>query len=583
MLALVTVAPAAPVVSAAPPAVSVTIDDSEARATLAILSKLRGNTPVTPADWNTLFATPGYQRLKAREAQFKRPFTDDDFKVFVSSPKLIAQLPELSSALQSWMSANVTAIAQRSFAYLPAAATIHATVYPLIKPRPNSFVYQLDTDPAVMLYLNPSVTKQQFANTVSHELFHVGDAQNCPAAPVIGDRQKAFLEWLSAFGEGSAVLAAAGGPDVHPHWADPQSDRDVWDKAMAGFQGDFQTLAQFFSDIATGRLTGDAIATKGYTFFGAVQGPWYTVGYKIDVTIERMLGRKKLVEALCDKREYLSTYNTAATMSNRTGNARLPLWPSALAGFFKTPLSPAKVMILGVAHLVAKRDVHNSVFQDSPLSAKRQVQIEDVVTRLARFHPTKVLVEADMTNPVYADRYRRYLAGTFALPANEVYQFGFRLAKRAGNATIYPVDTDGPQLYTDKSPEARVMAPFLDKNFTRVSDPLFDAFLARSDALERNGTYLELFRYLNTDAAIRANASWYSILVGMGREADNAGAGYVAQWYVRNTYIFSNILGVIQPGDRVVVMMGQGHEYLLREFVRLNPNLVNIDPLSYLK
>jgi len=251
------------------------------------------------------------------------------------------------------------------------------------------------------------------------------------------------------------------------------------------------------------------------------------------------------------------------------------------------PVQPAaaraKVMILGVAHLVAKRDVHNSVFADSPLSPKRQAQIEDVITRLARFHPTKVVIEAAMDNPVYAERYRQYLAGTFTLPENEIYQFGFRLAKRAGNATIYPVDTDGPQLYTEKSPEASVMAPFLDKNFTKVSDPSFDAFLARSDALERNGTYLDLLRYLNTDTAIRANASWYSIFAGMGREADNAGAAYVAQWYVRNSYIFSNILSVIQPGDRVVVMMGQGHEYLLREFVRLNPNLVDIDPLKYLQ
>lgn len=243
----------------------------------------------------------------------------------------------------------------------------------------------------------------------------------------------------------------------------------------------------------------------------------------------------------------------------------------------------AQIMIVGVAHLVAKRDVHNSVFTDSPLSPKRQAQIADIVTRLARFHPTKVLVEADFGDPKFAARYRDYLAGKYVLGANEVYQFGFKLAARAGNPTIYPIDTDGPQLYTEKSPGASVMAAYLNKHFTTVRDPIFDAFLARSDALERNGTYLDLMRYLNSDTAIRANASWYSIFVGMGREADNAGAAYVAQWYVRNSYIFSNILGTIRPGDRVVVLMGQGHEYLLREFARLNPNLIDVDPLDYLR
>ncbi len=330
---------AAPSRAAASPAVSITIDASEARAALAILSKLRSGAVVTPPDWNALFATRGYQRLKERAAQFKRPFTDDDFKAFVASPQLLAQSAELEGAVRNWMSADITKIAQRSFAYLPAGAMIHATIYPLIKPKTNSFVYQLDTDPAVMLYLNPAVTQSQFANTVAHELFHVGDAQNCPPPAIaaqekaLDPRQKAMLEWLSAFGEGSAVLAAAGGPNVHPHWSDPQADRDVWDKAIAGFPTDFQSLEQFFSDIADGKLTGDAIATKGYTFFGDVQGPWYTVGYKMDVTIERVLGRSILVQALCDKRIYVATYNAAALTSNRQGNPALPLWPDNLRDY----------------------------------------------------------------------------------------------------------------------------------------------------------------------------------------------------------------------------------------------------------
>jgi hypothetical protein len=69
----------------------------------------------------------------------------------------------------------------------------------------------------------------------------------------------------------------------------------------------------------------------------------------------------------------------------------------------------------------------------------------------------------------------------------------------------------------------------------------------------------------------------------MGQQADNAGAVYVAQWYTRNCAIFANILNVIRPGDRVVVLMGQGHEYLLRHFVELNPNLINVQPLRYLQ
>lgn len=331
------IAPAlAALLLAATPKAQMMIDPGEAQAALAILAKEHAGSAVTAADWDALFTTRGYVRLKAREAAFKRAFTDDDFKTFLSGAPLVAQYQSLSDTLQRWMTADITQIAQRSFAYLPEGSTIRATVYPLIKPRTNSFVYQLDTDPAIMLYLDPKVTKDQFANTVSHELLHVGDSQNCPPPAVaakektLDPRRAAVLKWLAAFGEGWAVLAAAGGPNVHPHWEDPPADRAVWNKAMRGYDSDFQTLEQFFTDVADGKLTGDAISNRAYTFFGAVQGPWYTVGYKMDVTIERILGRPILIQALCDKRIYLATYNAAALTSNRQGNPPLPLWPARL-------------------------------------------------------------------------------------------------------------------------------------------------------------------------------------------------------------------------------------------------------------
>ena len=247
------------------------------------------------------------------------------------------------------------------------------------------------------------------------------------------------------------------------------------------------------------------------------------------------------------------------------------------------PPPKARVMIVGVAHLVAKRDFHNSVFTDSPLSPKRQAEIADVVARLAAFHPTKVLIEAPMGDATYPNQYRAYRAGRFTLPANEAYQFGFRLAARAGDSSIYPIDTWGPPIYDDASADGKRIDAYLSTNFKNIDDPLFDAYVAHDDAIEKSGTYLDVLRYINTDAAIRANASSYSVLAGMGRSSASAGATYVSQWYTRNTFIFSNMLSVIRPGDRVVVFMGQGHEYLLREFVRLNPHLVDVDPLAYLK
>ncbi|MBV9102466.1 MAG: hypothetical protein JO060_02685, partial [Candidatus Eremiobacteraeota bacterium] len=254
---------AVPLAIGAAPVTRVNVDDSEARAALYILHKLQRHAVPTDRDWAQLFGTSGYKRLKAREAEFKRPFTDDDFKKFVAGPSLVAKASVLKTTLDAWTSADRSQIEARARAYLPDGAVLHATIYPLIKPKTNSFVYQLDTDPAVMLYVNPAVSADQFSNTVSHELLHVGDAENCPPPDVATSeknftvRQKAFLEWLSAFGEGWAVLAAAGGPNVHPHWEDSAADRAVWDAAMSRFATDFADLQTFFSQISDGSLAGD--------------------------------------------------------------------------------------------------------------------------------------------------------------------------------------------------------------------------------------------------------------------------------------------------------------------------------------
>jgi hypothetical protein len=248
-----------------------------------------------------------------------------------------------------------------------------------------------------------------------------------------------------------------------------------------------------------------------------------------------------------------------------------------------TPPPKAQIMIVGVAHLVARRDVHNSALTDSPLSPRRQAQIADLVAHLARFHPTKVLIEATFGDQKYPDEYRRYLAGQFTLGASEIYQYGFNLAARSGNTTVYPIDTWGPSIYDDNSLSGKRIDAYFPAHFKDVKNSASDAFERSDDALELRGTYLDDLRFLNTDSSIKASASWYSTFAGMGRDAGNAGATYVAQWYTRNCFVFSNILSVIHPGDRVVLFMGQGHEYLLRELVRLNPDLIDVDPLQYLK
>jgi hypothetical protein len=63
------------------------------------------------------------------------------------------------------------------------------------------------------------------------------------------------------------------------------------------------------------------------TFFGN-QGAWYTVGWRMAVTIERRLGRARLIECIADVRTFLPAYNGVAS------EAGLPRWDDELAKAF---------------------------------------------------------------------------------------------------------------------------------------------------------------------------------------------------------------------------------------------------------
>ncbi len=312
----------------------------EAEAALAILAVQRSNGYVTPAQWERLFASEGYRRLKQREAAMGRAFEDTTFRQFLLSDTLAARAPELARTLEEWKRADLTSAARRALAYLPAGTRLRARLYPVIKPRPNSFVFDLGTDSAaIFLFLDPQVSRARLENTLAHELHHIGYATACrePPGAALPERVRAAVQWMDAFGEGIAMLAAAGGPDVHPHAVSGAEERARWDRGITNHGSEMHRLESFFLDVIEGRLTDpDAVRGAAMAFFGE-QGPWYTVGWTMAASIERVYGRQRLVEILCEPGLLLRTYNEAAEVINPSRSEPLPLWSAELLGYIAPP------------------------------------------------------------------------------------------------------------------------------------------------------------------------------------------------------------------------------------------------------
>jgi hypothetical protein len=326
-------------------------DFSEADAALGILDKRNASLPVADSDWQTLFVTEPYQRLKKREAAMHRDFTDDDFKKFILSDELLKQREALRRTVLEWKQADLLVAATRVLQYLPAESVIRTKVFALIKPSHNSFVFDMETDPAIFLYVDPSVSPADFENTVAHEMHHIGLSsidklyeQKVASLPLAASR---VAKLMGLFGEGEAMLAAAGGPDADPVSTGTQELKDNWTRGKREFNADLGKVSDFFLQVLDGKLQGDAIGQKAFEFFG-LQGPWYTVGYKMAVIVEKRYGRAALIDCMRDPRLLLVRYNTAAQEMNQRSTAQqagiesgaqiLALWPLEILEKTQAPM-----------------------------------------------------------------------------------------------------------------------------------------------------------------------------------------------------------------------------------------------------
>jgi hypothetical protein len=260
----------------------------------------------------------------------------------------------------------------------------------------------------------------------------------------------------------------------------------------------------------------------------------------------------------------------------------LALW-FALA--FIVPLAqaaePVEVLVLGTFHMDNPgRDLHNMQVDDV-LTPKRQKELEEVSKALARFAPTKVMVEAQKRDPGAATlpRYRLFKAGKAEPTCNEVTQVGFRLAQRMGHAEVYGIDVDGDFPYdaVQAFAEKHGQKVLLDDLGRRV-----DAELAAESAVLAKGSIGKTLRYTNEPGRIVENNAFYQDILRIGAGDEQPGADLKAAWGKRNDEICARLVQLAQPGDRIVVLYGSGHAFLLRQCVTQMPGFTLVEANRYL-
>src|SRR4030095_14972687 len=176
------------------------------------------------------------------------------------------------------------------------------------------------------------------------------------------------------------------------------------------------------------------------------------------------------------------------------------------------PQPDADFLFVGSFHMNNPgRDVHNTR-ADDVLSAKRQREIADVARLIARFHPTKVMVEADVASQAKLDEaFAASCRGDRALTRNETEQLGFRIACEQKLPGVIAVDWNdlGP-IKDEASLDYLAAIGRHGQQAQRAQDLAVGKALNDEDqrTLE-HGTIGDMLLRLNSPEWLRANARAY--------------------------------------------------------------------------
>lgn len=248
-------------------------------------------------------------------------------------------------------------------------------------------------------------------------------------------------------------------------------------------------------------------------------------------------------------------------------------------------LPDPQVMLVSTFHLANNnRDLINLPIEDVTV-AHRQEEIRQLVDNLARWRPTKIVLEWPKSDQdgLYK-RYQAYLDGELELSAKEQDQIGFRLAEVLAHTNIYAVD------WNESFPGDRADYDFLTWANENGQEERLTTFIKRGqEKLDRQAdtmhqqSIVDWYFDLNQPEVREQDHRVYFDLATFGNNERNPGAAWVGGWYGRNLRIFNNVRDVLEPRDRVLILYGSGHTYLLNRFFYESELAEVVDPRPYIR
>ena len=111
-------------------------------------------------------------------------------------------------------------------------------------------------------------------------------------------------------------------------------------------------------------------------------------------------------------------------------------------------------------------------------------------------------------------------------------------------------------------------------------------FIAGVNERLKNSTLLDFLSYMNEQESVDLNHESYLRMLQMtGANSFGASKG-VSDWYGRNIHMFYNLNRIADfdaEGERILIIVGQGHKAVLQDLIEDAPYYEYIDVLKFLR
>ena len=244
------------------------------------------------------------------------------------------------------------------------------------------------------------------------------------------------------------------------------------------------------------------------------------------------------------------------------------------------------VMVIGSPHFASPgADVLNIKFPDV-FTEKRQQELEQLTDQLMAFKPTLVAIERMYSAPKYQSAYyKKFSPEMFQEKRGEDVQLAFRLANKAGLNNVYGIDEQPEGEEPSYFPYGNFMQHLQNTNQEQEYQSYLKQIATSFRQYEKMIEDMTMGEILVTsnDYQQLASADIYFKMMSFDQGEEQWGAEIYGYYMMRNAKIYSKLMQLAKPGDRVVIVYGSGHKHWLEHLFESSPYTKLVDPIPYLK